>query len=70
MTREEGESMKRKPSSPQQIYQTERDRVRRRKDAAFATVMDEARRAFEQEIEASRAKGRGGRPRKVREKAG
>jgi hypothetical protein len=52
--------------TPEAVYQEERDRVRRDRDAAFAKIMDEARREFQQEVENSRIRGKGGRPRKER----
>jgi hypothetical protein len=60
--------MKRKPTPAQQLYHTERDRMRRRREGEVSKVMEEARKAFEAELEANRAKGRGGRPRKARDK--
>lgn len=52
--------------TPEAVYQEERNRVRRDRDAAFAKIMDEARREFQQEVENSRIRGKGGRPRKER----
>ena len=60
--------MKRTATS-QALYRTERERVRRDREQAFARIMEEAKREYAKEVEASRLRGKGGRPRKDAKRA-